>query len=123
VHPSKQPAPINFIDRASDPLALAEITHCAVERWKFAKICETSSALHKNFSRPAAMLAIRICIVVSLALCFAAAPAGAQFWGNNWNNNWGNGWLSGWGLPHHRGLWTSWKSAKNFRDGGLGNLQ
>jgi len=49
-----------------------------------------------------AMLAIRICIAVSLALCFAAGPAGAQFWGNNWNNNWGNGWRSGWSSPHHR---------------------
>jgi len=28
-----------------------------------------------------AMPAIRICIAVSLALCFAAGPAGAQFWG------------------------------------------
>ena len=46
-----------------------------------------------------AMPAIRICIAVSLALCFVAAPAGAQFWGNN---NWGNGWRNGWGSPHHR---------------------
>jgi len=45
------------------------------------------------------MPAIRICIAVSLALCFVAAPAGAQFWGNN---NWGNGWRNGWGSPHHR---------------------
>jgi uncharacterized protein (TIGR02301 family) len=36
---------------------------------------------------------------VSLALCFAAGPARAQFWGNNW----GNGWRSGWHSPHHRG--------------------
>ena len=43
-----------------------------------------------------AMPAIRICIAVSLALCFAAGPARAQFWGNNW----GNGWRSG--SPHHR---------------------
>ena len=49
-----------------------------------------------------AMPAIRICIAVSLALCFAAGPARAQFWGNNWNNNWGNGWRSGWGSLHHR---------------------
>jgi uncharacterized protein (TIGR02301 family) len=48
------------------------------------------------------MPAIRICIAVSLALCFVAGPAGAQFWGNNWNNNWGNGWRNGWGSPHHR---------------------
>jgi uncharacterized protein (TIGR02301 family) len=48
-----------------------------------------------------AMPAIRICIAVSLALCFAVGPARAQFWGNNWNNNWGNG-RSGWGSPHHR---------------------
>jgi uncharacterized protein (TIGR02301 family) len=48
------------------------------------------------------MPAIRICIAVSLALCFAAGPARAQFWGNNWNNNWGNGWRSGWGSLHHR---------------------
>jgi uncharacterized protein (TIGR02301 family) len=48
------------------------------------------------------MTAIRICIAVSLALCFAAGPARAQFWGNNWNNNWGNGSRSGWGSPHHR---------------------
>ena len=47
-----------------------------------------------------AMPAIRICIAVSLALCFVAAPAGAQFWGDNSNNNWGNGWRSG--APHHR---------------------
>jgi hypothetical protein len=40
-----------------------------------------------------AMQAIRIRIAVSLALCFAAGPARAQFWGNNWNNNSGNGWL------------------------------
>ena len=46
-----------------------------------------------------AMPAIRICIAVSLALCFVAGPAGAQFWGNN---NWGNGWRNGWGSPHHR---------------------
>jgi len=46
-----------------------------------------------------AMPAIRICIAVSLALCFVAVPAEAQFWGNN---NWGNGWRNGWGLPHHR---------------------
>jgi len=46
-----------------------------------------------------AMPAIRICIAVSLALCFVAAPAGAQFWGNN---NWGNGWRNGSGSPHHR---------------------
>ena len=46
-----------------------------------------------------AMPAIRICIAVSLAVCFVAAPAGAQFWGNN---NWGNGWRNGWGSPHHR---------------------
>ena len=45
-----------------------------------------------------AMPAIRICIAVSLALCFAAGPARAQFWGNNW----GNGWRSGWGSQHHR---------------------
>ena len=45
-----------------------------------------------------AMPAIRICIAVLLALCFAAGPARAQFWGNNW----GNGWRSGWGSPHHR---------------------
>jgi uncharacterized protein (TIGR02301 family) len=44
------------------------------------------------------MPAIRICIAVSLALCFAAGPARAQFWGNNW----GNGWRGGWGSPHHR---------------------
>ena len=44
------------------------------------------------------MPAIRICIAVSLALCFAAAPTRAQFWGNNW----GNGWRGGWGSPHHR---------------------
>jgi len=50
----------------------------------------------------AAMPAIRICIAVSLALCFAAGPARAQFWGNNSNNNWGNGWRSGWGSSHHR---------------------
>jgi uncharacterized protein (TIGR02301 family) len=49
-----------------------------------------------------AMPAIRICIAVSLALCFAAGPARAQFWGNNWNNNWGNGWRGGWSSPHHR---------------------
>jgi uncharacterized protein (TIGR02301 family) len=49
-----------------------------------------------------AMPAIRICIAVSLALCFAAGPARAQFWGNNSNNNWGNGWRSGWGSRHHR---------------------
>jgi uncharacterized protein (TIGR02301 family) len=48
------------------------------------------------------MPAIRICIAVSLALCFAAGPARAQFWGNNSNNNWGNGWRGGWGSPHHR---------------------
>jgi uncharacterized protein (TIGR02301 family) len=48
------------------------------------------------------MTAIRICIAVSLALCFAAGPARAQFWGNNWNNNSGNGSRSGWGSPHHR---------------------
>jgi uncharacterized protein (TIGR02301 family) len=47
------------------------------------------------------MPAIRICIAVSLALCFVVGPARAQFWGNNWNNNWGNG-RSGWGSPHHR---------------------
>jgi uncharacterized protein (TIGR02301 family) len=47
------------------------------------------------------MPAIRICIAVSLALCFAVEPARAQFWGNNWNNNWGNG-RSGWGSPRHR---------------------
>jgi len=47
-------------------------------------------------------LAIRICIAVSLALCFVAAPAGAQFWGDNWNNNSGNGWRSGGGSLHHR---------------------
>src|SRR5215470_18429312 len=35
-----------------------------------------------------AMPAIRICIAVSLALCFAAGPARAQFWGNNWGNGW-----------------------------------
>jgi uncharacterized protein (TIGR02301 family) len=46
-----------------------------------------------------AMPAIRICLAVSLALCFAAGPTRAQFWGNNW----GNGWRSGWGSPHHRG--------------------
>ena len=46
-----------------------------------------------------AMPAIRICIAVSLALCFVVGPAGAQFWGNN---NWGNGWRNGWGSPHHR---------------------
>ena len=46
------------------------------------------------------MPAIRICIAVSLALCFAAGPARAQFWGNNGNNSWGNGWR--WGSPHHR---------------------
>jgi len=46
-----------------------------------------------------AMPAIRICIAVSLAICFVAGPAGAQFWGNN---NWGNGWRNGWGSPHHR---------------------
>src|SRR5215469_8805984 len=45
-----------------------------------------------------AMPAIRICIAVSLALCFAAGPARAQFWGNNW----GNGWHGGWHSPHHR---------------------
>ena len=45
-----------------------------------------------------AMPAIRICIAVSLALCFAAGAARAQFWGNNW----GNGWRGGWGSPHHR---------------------
>src|SRR5215472_16383939 len=45
-----------------------------------------------------AMPAIRICIAVSLALCFAAVSARAQFSGNNW----GNGWRSGWGSPHHR---------------------
>jgi uncharacterized protein (TIGR02301 family) len=45
-----------------------------------------------------AMPAIRICIVVSLALCFAAGPALAQFWGNNW----GNGRHSGSGSLHHR---------------------
>ena len=44
------------------------------------------------------MPAIRICIAVSLALCFAVGPARAQFWGNNW----GNGWRSGWGSSHHR---------------------
>jgi uncharacterized protein (TIGR02301 family) len=49
-----------------------------------------------------AMPAIRICIAVSLALCFAAGSARAQFWGNNWNNNWGNGWRGGWHSPHHR---------------------
>jgi uncharacterized protein (TIGR02301 family) len=47
-----------------------------------------------------AMPTIRICIAVSLALCFVAAPVRAQFWGNNSNNNWGNGWRSG--SPHHR---------------------
>ena len=46
-----------------------------------------------------AMPAIRICIAVSLAICFVAGPAGAQFWGNN---NGGNGWRSGGGSPHHR---------------------
>ena len=46
-----------------------------------------------------AMPAIRMCIAVSLAICFVAGPAGAQFWGNN---NWGNGWRNGWGSPHHR---------------------
>src|SRR5215471_8476877 len=35
-----------------------------------------------------AMPTIRICIAVSLALCFAARPARAQFWGNNWGNGW-----------------------------------
>src|SRR5215470_13225169 len=45
-----------------------------------------------------AMPAIRIFIAVSLALCFAAGPARAQFWGNNW----GNGWHGGWRSPHHR---------------------
>ena len=45
-----------------------------------------------------AMPAIRMCIAVSLALCFAVGPARAQFWGNNW----GNGWRIGWGSPHHR---------------------
>ena len=46
-----------------------------------------------------AMPAIRIFIAVSLALCFAAGPARAQFWGNNLNNHWGNGWRSS---SHHR---------------------
>src|SRR6516165_9039367 len=55
------------------------------------------------------MPAIRICIAVSLALCFAAGPARAQFWGNNSNNNWGNGWRSGWGSPHHRARATAHK--------------
>src|SRR6516225_8236844 len=49
-----------------------------------------------------AMPAIRTCIAVSLALCFAAGPARAQFWGDNWNNNSGNGWRSGEGSLHHR---------------------
>ena len=49
-----------------------------------------------------AMPAIRTCIAVSLALCFAAGPARAQFWGDNWNNNSGNGWRSGGGSLHHR---------------------
>jgi uncharacterized protein (TIGR02301 family) len=49
-----------------------------------------------------AMPAIRTCIAVSLALCFAAGPAWAQFWGDNWNNNSGNGWRSGGGSLHHR---------------------
>jgi uncharacterized protein (TIGR02301 family) len=49
-----------------------------------------------------AMSGLRICIAISLALCFAAGPTRAQFWGNSWNNNWGNSWRSGRDSQHHR---------------------
>jgi uncharacterized protein (TIGR02301 family) len=41
------------------------------------------------------MPAIRICIAVSLVLCFAAGSARAQFWGNGWHS-------SSSGTLHHR---------------------
>ena len=50
-----------------------------------------------------AMPTIRIYIAVSLALCFAAGPAAAQFWGNNC----GNGWRGGWASPRHHRVRTS----------------